>query len=156
MSYVLDTSAYRVLRHYYPETFETLWQNLEGLITDGIVFSVREVWNELQDFNDNAFLVDWALSHRAMFLTPTEEEMLAVQSIFQVEHFQALISQRAILKGKPVADPFVIASARVREATVITQEGLKPNAAKIPNVCAHFNIPCQNLEWFMREQGWKF
>ena len=31
-----------------------------------------------------------------------------------------------------------------------------PNAAKIPNVCAHFKIPCIDLEEFMHQQGWAF
>jgi hypothetical protein len=38
----------------------------------------------------------------------------------------------------------------------VTEEKLKPNAAKIPNVCAHFQIPCINLERFMRDQNWSF
>lgn len=33
---------------------------------------------------------------------------------------------------------------------------LQPNAAKIPNVCAHFKIPCIDLEEFMHRQGWTF
>ncbi len=56
----------------------------------------------------------------------------------------------------PVADPFVIACARVNSGTVVSQEKFKPNAAKIPNVCAHFAIPCMDLEGFMRAQNWSF
>lgn len=53
-------------------------------------------------------------------------------------------------------DPFVVAAGKVKDATVVTQEGLKPNAAKVPNVCEHFNVPCLNLEEFMAQQGWAF
>ena len=31
-----------------------------------------------------------------------------------------------------------------------------PNAAKIPNVCDHFGIPCVNLEGFMAKEKWEF
>ncbi len=86
-------------------------------------------------------------------------------TIFQNKHFQSLIGEQQRLKGNPVADPFVIACAKARNATVVTEEGWtrtgapltpKPNAAKIPNVCKHFHVPCVDLEAFMQEQGWKF
>ena len=84
---------------------------------------------------------------------------------FQVKHFQSLIGIQQRLKGTPVADPFVIACARIKQGTVVTEEGWlrpsdklvpKPNAAKIPNVCAHFKVPCVDLEEFMQQQGWAF
>jgi hypothetical protein len=56
----------------------------------------------------------------------------------------------------PVADPFVIACAKIRGGTVVTEERLKPNAARIPNICQHFGIPCTNLEGFMQLMGWNF
>ncbi len=43
----------------------------------------------------------------------------------------------------------IIACAKIQGGTVVTEEQLKPNAAKIPNVCEHFKIPCINLETFM-------
>jgi hypothetical protein len=35
-------------------------------------------------------------------------------------------------------------------------EQLKPNAAKIPNICDHFSVPCFDLEEFMEAEGWEF
>ena len=62
------------------------------------------------------------------------------------------------LHGTPVADPFVIACAKIRQGTVVTEERLKPHAAKIPNVCQHpgVSVPCIDLEDFMQKQGWSF
>jgi hypothetical protein len=73
-----------------------------------------------------------------------------------VRHFEYLVGQEQRLTGAYVADPFVIASAKVRKACVVTEEQKKPNAAKIPNVCAHFGIECTNLEGFMKREGWSF
>jgi hypothetical protein len=67
-----------------------------------------------------------------------------------------VISQKALYKGTPVADPFVVASALVSEAVVISEEVLRPNAARIPNICEHFEVECQNLEWLMTQLGWSF
>jgi hypothetical protein len=71
-------------------------------------------------------------------------------------HFQALIGEKQRLMGTPVADPFVIACAKIRQGTVVTEERLKPHAAKIPNVCQHVSVPCIDLETFMQKQGWSF
>jgi len=30
------------------------------------------------------------------------------------------------------------------------------HAAKVPNTCDHFGVPCLNLESFMEERGWEF
>lgn len=95
--------------------------------------------------------------HRELFLTPTIEELNFVTAIFKVTHFQALIRQKERLQGKPVADPFVIAKASATaDGCVVTQEAKKANAAKIPNVCEHFGIPCLNLEAFMENEKWRF
>ena len=82
--------------------------------------------------------------------------MLSVAEIFGLRHFQNLVGERPRLTGKPVADPFVIASARVRRGCVVTEEALKKNAAGIPNVCDHFSIPWTNLEGFMERHDWRF
>lgn len=82
--------------------------------------------------------------------------MLVVQQVLAIPHFQSLIGTKAILKGTPVADPFVVAAGKVNKAVVVTQEKLKRNAAKIPNACQHFHVPCINLETFMTKQGWTF
>lgn len=76
--------------------------------------------------------------------------------IFAVPHFQALVSEKQRLQGKAVADPFVIAAAAAAGWAVVTEERVKPHAAKIPNVCQHFGIRCLNLEGFMHENGWSF
>ena len=61
-----------------------------------------------------------------------------------------------MLRGTPVADPFVIACAANNHGTVVTEEDLKDHAARIPNVCYHFKIPCINLKEFMKLQDWQF
>ena len=156
MSYVFDASAFIVLKNYYPSTFPTLWARLDILVDSKTIVSVREVFNELHNYNDTDFIQDWAKRHKEIFAKPANDELLVVQEILAVPHFQTLISTKAILKGMPVADPFVVAAGKVKNAVVVTQETLKPNAAKIPNVCQHFGVSCINLETFMAQQGWTF
>jgi len=156
MNYVFDTSSLIVLKNFYPSTFPTLWANLEQLVKANVITSVREVLNELQNRNDTDFIQEWAKQNKSIFTTPSSNELSTVSQILAIPHFQMLIGKQAILKGTPVADPFIIAAAKVKSATVVTEEKFKPNAAKIPNVCQHFQVQCMNLENFLKSQQWKF
>ena len=165
MSYVFDTSSLRSLQHFYPRVFKSIWDGLDDLVAQQEMISTREVFNELERQAVSDEVLKWAKNHKAMFATPTGAELLFVAEIFKIKHFQGLIGAQQRLKGTPVADPFVIACARINQGTVVTEEGwqrgskslaLKPNAAKIPNVCSHFKIPCIDLEEFMHQQGWAF
>ena len=156
MIYVFDTSSIRSLQHFYPSVFKTIWGGLDGLVQHQNLISTREVWNELGRQNVSADVLAWAKQNKQIFTTPNAAELQFVAQIFQIKHFQNLIGEQQRLKGTPVADPFVISCAKIKGGTVVTEEQLKPNAAKIPNVCAHFNVPCIDLEKFMQQQGWEF
>lgn len=156
MTFVFDSSSLIVLKNYYPGTFRSLWSEFDALAADGTVFSVREVLNELEQFGTSDFVKEWAKRNRRFFRSPVGPELLQVQRILAIPHFQTLIGGRAMLRGTPVADPFVVAAAMVNDATVVTEEALKPNAAKIPNVCEHFSVPCINLQQFMAGRSWQF
>lgn len=156
MIYVFDTNSVSVLRNYYPGQFPSLWNGLDALVQRGDVLSVREVRNELGRRELSPTLDTWIAARAGMFPPPDADEMRFVAAIFGVAHFQALIGLQQRLKGLPVADPFVIASAKVRGGCVVTEEKLKPNAAKIPNVCEHFGVRWTSLEGFMHQQGWSF
>ena len=156
MIYVFDTSSIRSLQHFYPSVFKTIWDGLDSLVHQKNLISTREVWNELGRQNVSADVLAWAKQNKQIFTTPNSAELQFVAQIFQTKHFQSLIGEQQRLKGTPVADPFVIACAKIKGGTVVTEEQLKPNAAKIPNVCAHFKVPCIDLEKFMQQQGWTF
>ncbi len=156
MIYVFDTSSIRSLQHFYPSVFKTIWDGLDGLVQQQNLISTREVWNELGRQNVSANVLAWAKQNKQIFTTPNAAELQIVAQIFQIKHFQSLIGEQQRLKGTPVADPFVIACAKIKGGTVVTEEQLKQNAAKIPNVCQHFNVPCIDLEGFMQQQGWEF
>ena len=156
MIYLFDTNSFRVLSHYFPDIFPTVWEKINLLVNNGNLVSVREVYNELERGSES-FIIDWAKENRKkIFLTPSAKEMAFVSQIFAVPHFQNLVTNKQILKGTPVADPFIIAAAKVKKGCVVTEEVFKPNAAKIPNVCQYFNIDCTNVQGFMQREGWKF
>lgn len=155
--YVFDNSSLRRLcENYYPARFPSLWDRFDGLVSAGEIVSVREVYKEIEKWSPARKLVQWAKEHKQLFPPPLPEELEFVGQIFRIGHFQTLIEKRSILQGTPVADPFVIAKARVNGGIVVTEERFKENAAKIPNVCAHFAVDCMDLEGFMEREGWRF
>ncbi len=156
MTYVFDTSSFRVLGHYFPKQFPSFWALLDAAVSSGQVRSVREVRRELEVQATHEHLREWINTNKRIFLTPSPEEMAFVANIFSVPHFQQLVGEKQRLLGRPVADPFVIASAAVAGGCVVTEEVKKDNAAKIPNVCDHFGIRCTSLEGFMGRENWEF
>jgi hypothetical protein len=156
MSYVFDNSPLSTLfRNFYRNRFPTLWERFDALVSDGQIVSTREVYREIQDGATES-LREWAKENHTLFATPTAAEGAFVAQIYAVHHFQQNIEQQKLLKGGRNADPFVVAKAAVEGRAVVTMEVLKPHAAKIPNICEHFNLTCLSLEQFMEEEGWAF
>lgn len=156
--FIFDTSSIRVIGNYYPEQFPTFWTQFDKAVTDEKVKFVREVYKELEvqvQVTDKA-IWDWVRERKAMFAEPTDAEGLFVAQIFTVAHFRTLVGERQRLQGNPVADPFVIARAHCSNGCVVTEEKMKPGAAKIPNVCDHFKVYCTNVEGFLKAMDWKF
>jgi hypothetical protein len=156
MRYVVDTSALSTLfRNYYRRRFPSLWRRFDDLVASEDIVSTREVFREIQDGAIES-LRNWAAANRTVFSVPNAEEGAFVARIYAVQHFQQNIERQKILKGGRNADPFVIAKAAAAECTVVTMEQLRPHAARIPNICEHFGIPCMTLEDFMEAEGWEF
>ena len=155
MFYVFDSdSLINLFRYYYLDRFPTLWSRFDALMSEGKIVSVRECFNEVKDYDDR--LSGRAKQNPLFFPEPSEEEKDFVKKIFQISDFQTMVKAQARLKGKPVADPFVISAAKCRPGCVITEEVSRPTGAKIPDVCKHFKIQCVDLQQFMKNENWVF
>ena len=153
--YVFDTGIFiNLFHHYYTEAFPSLWDKFNRLIEQESILSVDEVFNEIMQGEDH--LQKWAKKNRAIFKAPTIPEFKFIRKIFEIDRFQQNIRTKERLKGKAVADPFVIARAKMLNSNVVTTEKKKENAAKIPNICEHFSIPCLSMEEFMEKENWRF
>lgn len=157
MIYVFDTSSLsNILNHYYQGRFPSFWEKFDLMINDGNLISVREVYNELTDKSDDAVISRLTKQSANFFRVPVPEEMSFITQIYSVPHFQQNLDKKKLLKGGYFADPFLIAKAWQEKGTVVTEEDNKPNAAKIPNICDHFEILCTGLEGFLTQLDWKF
>jgi hypothetical protein len=153
LTHCIDTSslieAWR--RAYPPDTFPGLWARLEEAVESGDLFSSAEVLRELEEVDDG--LAQWARDHRSMF-KPLDDQ---VQEIAErlINDYDGFVD---VASGRSDADPFVVATAIVLGATVVTQERSSGPGGhpKIPNVCDSERVACGNLLAMLRSLGWTF
>src|ERR1035437_8890609 len=107
--YIFDKNVFHSMGFYYPSRFPTLWQKIDVLADNGTLRSVREVRKEIEANCQFPYIAEWVKNHHGIFLTPGEEEMEIVGNLFQDPQVRNLIKKNNILKGLPVADPFIIA-----------------------------------------------
>ncbi len=158
MTYVFDTNSFNVIGFYFPQRFPSFWKSFDKLVSEERIISVKESFLELENKlpENRQHMQVWISERKFIFLPPTPEEMTFVANIFSIPHFQQLVRPKQMLVGAPLADPFIIASAKLRSGCVVTEEGRKENSARIPNVCDHFGIDCINVEKFMEREKMKF
>jgi hypothetical protein len=152
VAYCFDTSVLIECwsRSYPPDVFPGLWLKLDELIAQQEVLCPDEVRVELARQDDD--LAKWVSARPHLFVALDQTIQLATSQV---------LAQHPLLmkatKNRNGADPFVIATARVRSLTVVSEEkGGTDTKPKIPSVCEALGVPCVNVLSFLRDQGWSF
>lgn len=154
--YVLDTNVFISLGLYYPKRFPTIWERVNSLADEGGIVSVREVRKELETQCSSEHILEWIEDYRHIFQIPNNTECEIVASIFKKTQYQGFVKKNNILKGLPVADPFIIAAAKARNFFVVTQESNKSKGARIPTACKDFGVNCIDLENLLERENLKY
>jgi len=144
--YLLDANVFIEAKNFYYrfEIAPRFWEWLDEQQADGQLASVDPIGRELRRGNDE--LAEWVKERMgpAWFLPVDDEEtQKAFVEIVNWVPSQSF-KQPAIDKFLDCGDPWLIAKARVLNATVVTLEVYEPNTkkkVKIPNVCRAFDIP---------------
>jgi hypothetical protein len=95
-------------------------------------------------------------ANNRIFEAPGENEAKFIADMFRKEQYRGLVKRQNMLKGLPVADPFVIAAAKIHNSCLITDESLKKGGARIPTLCQDFGIECINVEDFLKREDLKY
>lgn len=153
MAYCIDTSAILDgwVRYYPRDVFPTLWRNLETMVAEGRLVAPDEVLRELSKHDDDVHA--WAQKQVGLFCPLEDEIQVATAEI--LEAFPRLVNNE---RNRSVADPFVIAVAKIRNWSVVTGEKRKGNLTKpkIPDVCDAYGIKWLSLLDLMKSEGWRF
>lgn len=144
MIYVLDTNIIRTLLNFFPKKgkrFEQVWDAIDAKIASGEFISVDECYNELvRQFSDKTEQYNWFHGHKEMFKNPDNEESIIISKLLLKPKMRETIHQRNILENRPSADVYIAAKAKALDATVVTEEKLKPNSAQLPNLCEELGV----------------
>ena len=153
MKYCVDSSGlldgWR--RHYPPDIFPDLPDLLHELASQGRLLIPEDVAREIAKKDDD--LNAWVKT-QAGAIVPLDEQIQDI-ALEILGRFQRLVDTRS---GRSGADPFLIATAKARGATVITGEDFANSLEKprIPDVCRAMNLPCGRFIDIIREEKWIF
>lgn len=145
--YAIDTCALINASKNYSlkkTTFNPIWQKVTDMIAKGALISTSEVRDELKDDE----LVEWSKKNDLLFLPLTEEVQKKVTDI--LHDFPTMIKLKST--GNSNADPFLIATAEIEGAIIVTDERLGDESTgdyHIPNVCRRYGIECITLNDFL-------
>ncbi len=151
--YCADTSAFVELKRGSPlDLYPTPWNRLDELMTAGRLISPNEVLKELSKRDDQ--LYRWAKSRERFFLSPDEELQNCLTDVMAV--FPDCVKEYTT--GGPFADPYVVALAMCKGASVLTFEKKDQSNSlpRIPKMCEHFKVEWMNTHDMFRKEKMTF
>lgn len=126
-----------------------MWERVDDLIGDGRLLISEEVWVESQV--RDAPVRAWCTPRKDMIVVATDAAIAARVTDIVTEFHGWAVGQRNR------ADPFVVAVALQRSATVVTGErGGTIRRPKIPFVCDRRSVPHVEFLDVIRQEGWSF
>lgn len=145
--YVIDACALIDTAQQYnmsKKSFSHIWDTLGDLFEAGILVSCTEIMEEIKDED----LKEWVKKHKNCFCPLTKE--LQEKTTEVLAQFPNIIRIRSTSNSN--ADPFLVATALLKNGSVVTNEKLgdeKTKDYKIPNVCQSLGVPYMNLHSFL-------
>jgi hypothetical protein len=142
--FLLDSNIFiEAKNRYYGFDFcPAFWDFLDREIDKTTILTIKEVYNELSHGGDD--LANWIKERKdSPFFIPFDDEDTQKEFAKIAQYVVSNFSQAEANKFLDVADPWLIAKAKVLGATIVTQEVLAPantKKVKIPNICVHFGV----------------
>jgi hypothetical protein len=144
-------------QHYYsPSICNDYWTILDELGQADRIFIPEEVFGEITNTEDE--LSEWLKKSSIPVRSTTSSVISRWQAILAANPDHKLLVDN--IKGRSLADPWVVSHAMDAGATVVTKEqpltAANSKRIKIPNVCDNMNIPWIDDFTFVRRIGLKF
>lgn len=158
MAYLLDADVFIRAKnlHYGLDFCPAFWEWLIRSNSDGVVFSVEKVGDEVLAVADE--LSAWADARGAgFFLRPDASafpSLAAVSAWATGQHYEP----SAVSTFLQVADYYLVAQAHAGEHTVVTHEipSASTRKIKIPDACIGLNIKCMTPYEMLRRERARF
>lgn len=158
--FILDSNIFIEAknRHYGFDFCPAFWDFLDIEIKKTTILTIKEVYNELSKGDDD--LANWIKARKdSSFFIPFDDEETQKEFTKIAQYVVNNFSTEQANKFLDVADPWLIAKAKVLGATIVTQEVLAPSntrKVKIPNICVHFGVNYTNPFNMLRALEAKF
>lgn len=159
MAYLLDADVFIRAKnlHYGFDFCPAFWEWLHRKNSEGVVFSVEKVGNEVLAVEDE--LSDWAKDRGPGFFLPTDEAV--VPSLAAVSRWASTggrYEAGAIGEFLQIADYYLVAHALAGQHVVVSHE--VPSASrrkiKIPDACIGLNIHFMSPYEMLRRERARF
>jgi hypothetical protein len=150
-TYCIDTSCLiAAWEERYPiDNFPNFWNLLDQAIQADKIVAPLAVHDETAKKSKD--LHAWLADRNEMFLDLDEETQREVKAIL-AKH-PRLVAEK---KQRFAADPFIIATAKRLDLTIVTEE--RPtgnlNRPNIPDVCGDYGLAYINLLQLIRTEAW--
>ena len=150
--FVIDSSVLIAFERNQPrDIYPTLWDRVETLLRSGDAVIPREALSELERGTDD--LAGWVRETGAV--CDTDAAMIAVVAQISTRH------PDWVRETKNAADPFIIATAKVLGAVIVTNEKTRNLVTvdanmKIPQVAAEFGVKAVTTNDLFRQLQWQF
>ncbi len=144
--YSFDTSAFIEPwnRHYPRDIFPSIWDGIQELIVNKKILVTNMVEIELKKQRDDLYRY---LRNLNPFVQPTKDEQEVVRQLINHPDFD-----KWIISYKHIADPFVVALAKVHSLSVVTYEDTRAEKNKIPAACRLYRVDCIKFVDFLRRE----
>lgn len=158
--FVIDTSSLIDLFRYYPpemNVFKPIWDKIEHILREGMLFSHIEVKRELKQKDDD--ISKWSENHNKIFLEDLGELGETIKDVREKYDENYWANE---IKRRAWADPWVITTAKLLkirstslrqgcDVKIVTEEMSGRN--KIPDIAKQVGIETVRLLDFFREIG---
>jgi hypothetical protein len=151
VTYCIDTSCLiAAWEERYPiDHFPKFWALLDCAITARKICAPIAVHDETEKKSKE--LHKWLGDRDGLFVELNEDIQKEVKAIL-VKHPRLVVEK----KQRYAADPFIIATAKLRGLTIVTEE--RPtgnlNRPNIPDICADYGLSYINLLQLIRTEKW--
>ena len=155
---------------YPSHVFPTLWERIEALIADHQLYIPKRVIDEVTNIYDDEPST-WVARQSSNLYKPSGVDLLNIKE-YVTKLSKKYPKMYVNRNNEIIADLYVIAIAKIYDATVITQEQSnkkkrnkkdkikkeedKKRGNRIPTVCYKEKVKCINLLGFIEEKRWIF
>lgn len=145
-TYWLDADVYIQAKNgpYRFHSVPQFWDFLSQQINADRIRSPKLVYDEILEGNDE--LAKWFEARADLGLRVIADRVVADNYRKIADHVYTSHSHHQSAKFLKGGDGWVIAHAMAEQGVVVTQESLRSvkSKVKIPTVCRHFSVRCQN------------